>query len=255
MPYLEREGAKIFYEDNGIAEDGRTAILWTHGYGAGSAMWQGQVDAFGDRFRMIRWDVRGHGRSEVPDDMGAFSTEHVIADMTALLDHLCLERVILAGHSLGGFMSLRFHSFYPERVIALILQGSGPGFRNAEAREKWNVIACEKADALEAEGLPALRGGAEAQLCTHISVKALANAARGILTHTDSRVMEHLADITVPTLILVGGDDKHFLGAASYMEKKIAGSRQVVFADAHHGCNVDQPDAVNRALGDFLAGF
>lgn len=255
MPYLERDAAKIYFEDNGTADDTRTAILWTHGYGASSEMWQGQVAAFGHMFRMIRWDVRGHGRSEAPDDMGCFSTEHVIADMLALLDHLGLERVILAGHSLGGFMSLRFRSFYPRRVIGLILQGSGPGFRNAEAREKWNLVACTKADRLEAEGLDALGGGAEARMCTHLSAKGLANAARGILTHTDSRVIESLADITVPTVIIVGADDSNFLGAAEYMEKKIAGATRVVIADAHHGCNVDQPEAVNHALAAYLAAF
>lgn len=255
MPYLEREGAKIYFEDNGTGGVTRTAILMTHGYGASSEMWQGQVAAFGNMFRMVRWDVRGHGRSEVRDDMACFSGEHVIADMAALLDHLGIEKAILAGHSLGGFMSLRFHSFYPERVIGLILQGSGPGFRNAEAREKWNVVACAKADRLEAEGLDALGGGAEAQMCTHLSAKGLANAARGILTHTDSRVMEHLAEIAVPTLVLVGAEDRNFLGAASYMEKKIAGAQHVVIPDAHHGCNVDQPDAVNRALAGFLAAF
>ena len=255
MPYLQRGDAKIFYEDNGTADDARTAILWTHGYGATSEMWQGQVAAFGHMFRLVRWDVRGHGRSEAPDDMAAYSTDHVIADMAALLDDLGLDKVILAGHSLGGFMSLRFHSFYPERVTGLILQGSGPGFRNAEAREKWNLVACEKADRLETEGLDALGGGAEARMCTHLSAKGLANAARGILTHTDSRVIESLAGIAVPTLIIVGAADSNFLGAAEYMEKKIAGATRVVIADAHHGCNVDQPEAVNRALADFLAAF
>ena len=255
MAYLERDRAKIYFEDNGTAGDGRPAILLSHGFGASSGMWQGQVDAFGDRFRMIRWDIRGHGHSEVGDDPALYSQDLSVADMAALLDHLGIEQAILAGHSLGGYLSLRFYAAHPERVIGLILQGTGPGFRNAEAREQWNEYARGRGAQLEAGGLSQLGGGTEVGASTQGSAKGLANAARGILTQADGRVMEILSDIAVPTVVIVGANDTNFLGGSAYMAKKIAGAGHVVIPDAGHGCNIDQPDLVNRALADYLSAF
>lgn len=255
MPYLDRDGAKIFYEDNGTAGDSRTAILMTHGFGATSSMWQGQVDVFGGKFRMIRWDMRGHGKSEVPDDMSKFTQDLSVQDMAALLDHLGIEKAIIAGHSLGGFMSLRFHATYPDRVLGLILQGTGPGFRNAEAREKWNENARGRADKLESEGLDVLGGGAEVGDNEHKSGKSLANAARGMLTHIDAKVIDNMGNINVPTIIIIGEKDTNFIGAGEYMAKKIDGAMHFVIANAGHGCNIEQPAAVNKALADYLAQF
>ena len=255
MPYLERDGAKLFFEDNGQPGDTRTAILWTHGFSAGTGMWRGQVDKFGDRFRMIRWDMRGHGRSETPDDSSCFSQDLTVADMAALLDHLGVERAIIAGHSLGGFMTLRFQATHPDRVIGLILQGTGPGFRNAEAREKWNENARARADKIETGGLAVLSGGAEVGESHQGSAKGLANAARGMLTHVDAKVIDNLSNIDVPTIILVGANDANFIGAGEYMNKKVKDTMHFVIADAGHGCNVEQPEQVNSALAEFFKKF
>lgn len=253
MPTLDRDGVAIYYEDNGQKGDGRTAILLTHGFGASTGMWQGQVETFGDRFRMVAWDMRGHGQSGGPDDLRHYGQDLTVADMAALLDHLGIGKAIIAGHSLGGFMSLRFHAAHPDRVLGLILQGTGPGFRNEAARETWNENARQRADTIEAEGFKG--GGSEVGKGKRGTPKGLANAARGMLAHVDAKVIDSLPDIAVPTIIIVGANDANFLGAAEYMEKKVAGATRLVVPDAGHGCNIDQPEIVNEALEGYLAAF
>jgi pimeloyl-ACP methyl ester carboxylesterase len=173
--------------------------------------------------------------------------------MRALLDHLHLEQAIIAGHSLGGFMSLAFHVAYPQRVQALILQGCGPGYRNAEARATWNARAEQRARALETQGLSALGGGSEVRISTQRSALGLARAARGILAQVDARVIDSLPHIRVPTLIIVGEDDTPFVNGSHYMASRIPHATEVVVQNAAHGVNVDQPEVVNQVLQQFLA--
>ncbi len=88
MPYLDRDDVRLYFEDSG--GDG-FPILLTHGFGASTGMWAGQVAAFKDRYRLIPWDMRGHGLTECPEDLSLYSQAHTEADMGALLDHLAIE--------------------------------------------------------------------------------------------------------------------------------------------------------------------
>jgi pimeloyl-ACP methyl ester carboxylesterase len=218
-------------------------------------MWDGQVAAFADRHRVILWDMRGHGQSGDPRDAALYSQALTVGDMAAVLDASGEERAIIGGLSLGGVMSLAFHLAHPGRVRALVLCDTGPGFRNPEARRQWNERALARADALEAKGLADSGGGAETRLGRHRSAQGLAGAARGMLAQEDSSLIDSLPHIGVPTLVLVGSEDRHFLGAADYMAGKIPGAQKVVIPDAGHAANLDQPAAFNRAVGSFLAGL
>ncbi len=84
MPHLDRDGVKIYYDDHGSGP----AILLSHGYSATSKMWADQVAAFKDRYRVITWDMRGHGESDSPEDQSLYSEAHTVEDMAALLDAL-----------------------------------------------------------------------------------------------------------------------------------------------------------------------
>ncbi|HVB17363.1 MAG TPA: alpha/beta fold hydrolase [Stellaceae bacterium] len=248
MPTLDRDGVSIYYEVHGAGP----AILLSHGYGATCRMWDGQVAAFADRWRLILWDMRGHGKSGDPADMARYSQALTVGDMAALLDASGVEQAIIGGLSLGGVMSLAFHLAHPARVRALVLCDTGPGFRNPEARRQWNARAEARARDLEAKGLADSGGGAETRLGTHRSARGLAGAARGMLVQHDSLLIDSLPGIAVPTLVVVGSEDKHFLGAADYMVGKVAGARKIVIPDAGHASNLDQPAAFNAALGEFL---
>jgi pimeloyl-ACP methyl ester carboxylesterase len=251
MAVAQLNGITIDYQVTG---QGR-AVLMSHGYSATRHMWDGQHAKLGDRYRMISWDMRGHGASDSPSDPARYSHALTVADMKALLDHLGIRRAVIGGLSLGGTMSLEFYVAHPDMVEALILCDTGPGYRNAEARAKWNERAMARATELEARGLEALGGRSREMreaMSHHRSAQGLAHAARGMLAQQDSRVIDSLGSITVPTLVIVGDKDEPFVAPCEYMAKKIPGARLEVVKDAGHSSNLDQPDAFNRVFVGFL---
>jgi pimeloyl-ACP methyl ester carboxylesterase len=253
MPYLDRSGTRIYYEVTGHP-GGKPPLLLSHGYGASSQMWRPNVAALAADRPVITWDMRGHGRSDSPDDPEQYSHAACVADMAALLDAAGTERAVLGGLSLGGFLSLEFVLEHPRRVDAVLLFDTGPGFRSDQARQEWNERAGKTAARLERDGIVALGGSAEADY-GHRSAHGLALAARGMLAQQDGRVMEGLTSVKVPVLVLVGARDKAFLPAADYVTAKIPGATKVVVPDAGHVSNADQPDLFNQAVLEFLAGL
>jgi pimeloyl-ACP methyl ester carboxylesterase len=251
MPTIDRDGVEIHYETHGSGPP----VLLSHRYGATSRMWDGQVAEFADRYRIITWDMRGHGQSGDPADPAAYSHALTVGDMVAVLDACGVEKAVIGGLSLGGVMSLGFHIAHPERVQALVLCDTGPGFRNPDARAAWNERALARAKELEEKGFEAFRGGGETRLGSHRSARGLAGAASGMLAQFDDSLIQSLPTIRVPTLVLVGSEDRNFLAAADYMAAKIAGARKAVIEGAGHAANLDQPQAFNQAVGEFLAGL
>lgn len=211
------------------------------------------MEALKDSYRVITWDMRGHGQSDSPDDQSLYSEEATCGDMAGILRELGIDKAVVGGLSLGGYMSLAFNVRYPEMVIALMLFDTGPGYKNPVGREEWNKTAEARAVAFETKGLESLGRGAEVRIAQHRSAAGLARAARGMLAQFDSRIIESLEHITVPTLVLVGAKDEPFLGATDYMAKKIAGAQRVVIPNAGHAANLDQPEIFNVAAKAFLA--
>ncbi|MFK4720236.1 pimeloyl-ACP methyl ester carboxylesterase [Bradyrhizobium niftali] len=249
MPRIDRDGVGIYYEVHG---DGPPLLL-THGYSSTSAMWHEQVDALAKDHTLVLWDMRGHGQSDYPDDLKAYSEALTVGDMAAILDAIGAKRAIIGGLSLGGYMSLAFTRAYPQRVRALLIIDTGPGFKKDDAREAWNARALATANRLDREGLDVLKAATrERATASHRDAKGLALAARGMLTQRDARVIELLPDIKVPCLIVVGADDTPFLAASDYMTTKIPGAQKVVIPAAGHAVNIDQPKAFVDAVLPFL---
>src|SRR3954468_5922902 len=249
MPKINRDGVNIYYEVHGSGPP----LLLTHGYSSPSVMWQGQIEALSKHHKLVLWDMRGHGQSDYPDDPAAYSEALTVADMSALLDEIGAESAIAGGLSLGGYMSLAFYRAYPERVRALLIIDTGPGFKKDGARDAWNKRAHETGDRFEREGLAVLQSlSRERSTVSHRDASGLARAARGMLAQRNSRVIESLPGITVPTLVVVGADDAPFLAASDYMAAKIPGAKKVVIPAAGHAVNIDQPQAFLDALLPFL---
>jgi len=249
MASLDRNGVKIHYEVHG---KGPTLLL-SHGYSSTSRMWDGQIAALKDRYQVVVWDFRGHGESDYPKDAAQYSEELTVGDMQALLDLVGAKKAIVAGLSLGGYMSLAYHASHPERVRALMLFDTGPGFKKDEARAKWNESARARAARFDAEGLNALNQSDEVKLTRHRDASGLAGAARGMLAQKNDRVIQSLDKVSVPTLVLVGANDTNFLAATDYMAAKIKGSTKAVIPDAGHAANLHQPALFNQAVEAFLA--
>lgn len=251
MPKIDRNGIKLHYEVHGSGP----VLILTHGYSSTSAMWQGQIDALSKHHKLVLWDMRGHGQSDYPDDPSAYSEAHTVADMAALLDEVGARRAIVGGLSLGGYMSLAFYRVHPERVSALLIIDTGPGFKKDDARAAWNRRAHDTGDRFEREGLAVLKSASrERSTVSHREASGLAHAARGMLTQRDARVIESLPDIKVPALVVVGADDAPFLAASDYMAAKIPGARKLVIPAAGHAVNIDQPQAFIDAVLPFLDG-
>jgi len=249
MPKLNRDGVNIHYEIFGSGPP----LLLTHGYSSTSAMWQGQIAALSKRHTLILWDMRGHGQSDYPDDPAAYSEPLTVGDMAALLDKAGAASAIVGGLSLGGYMSLAFYRVHPERVRALLIIDTGPGFRKDDARDAWNRRAHDSADRFERDGLEVLKSlSRERSQVVHRDASGLARAARGMLTQRDAAVIDTLPQIKVPALVVVGADDTPFLAAADYMAAKIPGAKKVVIPAAGHAVNIDQPQAFIEAVLPFL---
>jgi pimeloyl-ACP methyl ester carboxylesterase len=233
MTYLNRADVSIWYEISGV---GNLPLLLSNSFGGTTKLWAPNVEALAADRAVIRWDMRGHGRSDSPASQDAYTAAACVADMAAVLDAAGADRAVLGGLSLGGYLSLAFYRAHPDRVAALVLCDTGPGFRNDDARRQWNDRAYAQAGRLEADGKT-----------------GLARAARGMLAQADASVIDSVPKVGVPTLVLVGSQDAPFLGAASYLAAKIPGATHVVIEGAGHAANADAPEQFNRTVREFLA--
>ena len=247
MVTLNRNGVGIHYELHGEGP----AILLSHGYSATCRMWDGQISAFKDRYKVIVWDMRGHGQSDTPDQ-AAFSETETVADMKAILDACGETSAVIGGLSLGGYMTMAFHLRHVAMCRALMLFDTGPGFKKDEARDAWNLRARQRGDDLEAKGFAALGGSDEVRMSQHRSALGLARAARGMLAQDGPGVINSLPSVAVPTLVLVGANDTPFLAAMDYVAGKIPGGEE----GGDPGCRTCVEPApargVQRGGGGFL---
>lgn len=249
MPKFNRDGVEIYYEVHGEGPP----FLMSHGYSATSQMWRPQIETITRTHSLITWDMRGHGQSDYPEEQAEYSEAATVGDMAALLDHLGHDAAVIGGLSLGGYMSLAFYLACPERVKALVIFDTGPGYKNDQARAAWNETSERTKQNYRENGLEALKSrSTEMASSVHRSAEGLIRAAEGMLKQKDDRVIQLLPNIKVPTLIIVGSEDKPFHAACDYMAAKIPGARKIEIQGAGHAANIDQPERVNEALADFL---
>lgn len=253
MPYAHLNDIGIHYNTS----DGPVPVLLNHGYAATGRMWEPQERALGRDHCVITWDMRGHGETDSPDDPTQYSEALTVEDMRALLEFLGIRRAVVGGLSLGGYISLAFYMKHPDMVSALVLCNTGPGYRNEGARAEWNRMAERLARELEERGLEALGSSAEVRATAgqHRSAQGLAHAARGMLAQFDAHAIDSLPNVQVPTLVVVGERDRMFRNASEYMAAKIPGARLEVIPGAGHAANLDESEAFNRVLREFLASF
>jgi pimeloyl-ACP methyl ester carboxylesterase len=251
MPLVELNGVHINYEEHGSHYG--TPILLTHAYAATLQMWQPQFEALKEH-RVIAWDMRGHGGTDSPPSQDDYTEKLTVEDMASLLRHLGIKQAVIGGLSLGGYISLEFQLAHPEMTRALILCNTGPGYRKDDARAGWNDFSIGYAKRFDEKGLDGLGRGIEIDATRQYqrSAQGLAFAGRGILTQRDAKVMEHLEQIDVPTLLVLGADDARYKGGMEYLGAKVPRAKLVVVEQAGHAVNLYQPAAFNAAVLAFL---
>lgn len=265
------EGNDLYYECHVPDGPAKTPVVFSCAYCTTHENWRGQVAPLVEAGHpVVLWDLRAHGDSPAPEGDAPWSIENVVADLLAVADAAIPgERFVAAGLSFGGLASLHFTKHHPERVAALALVGSGPGFKNPEAAAGWAAQVERTASFLEKRGfadfvngragttcignrpeLPAARAAAKPIIAQ--SVPGVARFGREV-SGPAPPVMDELAGMDVPALVLVGADDKPFKRAGEVMAAKLPRARHVVIEDAGHIVNIEQAEAFNAALLDFLA--
>ncbi len=264
--YVTVNGTRLYYE---VMGEGHPLVLIHGGY-MDRRMWDDQFTLFANHYRVIRYDVRGFGKSELPQ------VPYVDRqDLYELLRALEVERTYLLGLSLGGEIAIDFTLEYPSMVDALVLVGasvSGAPVLQLYTEEQLKQRRLQEEPlkkAMSARDIPALvealmnnptlvpspaypepRLRVRQNLSEYSFVWLLDPAPRQKI---DPPAWERLSTIQVPTLLIVGSDDDILLHRiADKLEQDIAGARRVVIPETHHMPNMEKPEEFNRIVLDFL---
>ena len=255
--FAEVNGTRLYYESRGSGP----AVVLLHGGLNDSRLWDAQMAPLSKRFRVVRYDLRGFGRSNA-EPVEFWPTE----DLRALLDFLKIEQATLVGLSLGGIIAADFALEHPARVRSLVLVGPGlRGFKTTPDEKTLNayrVGAREGAEKyfeafLESPLLAGLRARPEAREAMRRMMvenhKAIAYISAGHSQSPEPPTAERLGQIKAPTLVVVGSlDGRNLLDIADTLAAKVPGARKVTIPGASHHPPVETPAELNRILLDFL---
>jgi pimeloyl-ACP methyl ester carboxylesterase len=254
--FAEVNGTRLSYEIVGRGP----AVVLIHGGLVDSRLWDDQMKDFSKQCRVVRYDLRGFGKSA--DVSEPFSH---IEDLRALLDVLKIQRATLVGLSLGGIVAADFALEYPERIDRLVLVG--PGLRgDKQPPPKESVAAWEAASRgaepfAEATLRSGLYTGVQPGTVIHTRLrqmlldnfKAVSSFRPGFLKYPEPPTIERLEKIKAPTLVVIGDRDAPNLkNIADLLAQKIPGARKVLINDASHHPPVEQPKQFNKVVLDFI---
>jgi pimeloyl-ACP methyl ester carboxylesterase len=189
------------------------------------------MEALAPRHRVIAIDLLGHGDSPIPDDPAAYTRDAALSDIDDVIATL-EEPPVLVGHSLGGYLALAHAATRPGATRAIVVLNTGPGYRDAEKREAWNDRTRRNAH----------RFGVPEQVTT-------------LNLQEDSVVMDRLSEMTVPTLVLAGDQDRpEYTASGQYLERKMPHARLQVIEGGEHSMHETTHAAdVVAAIESFIA--
>lgn len=261
--FLDLATTRLYYEDMGEG----LPVIMIHGGFINNKMWDEQFGVLARDYRVIRYDVRGHGLSV--SDSVAFNDRD---DLARLMDHLHVEKAVLMGLSMGGYIATDFTLEHPDRVVGLVLAGpglTGYAFDSPECNEYikklmevfgdvdkridcfaryWFVGPYREPGDVD----PVLLAREREMLESSYNRWQIAMLETPLVPVAAGR----LAEINVPTLALVGSVDMPDIhGIVDKMEKEIPGARKVVIDGAAHMLNMEKPDEFNRVVLEFLASI
>ena len=242
--------------------EGAPVVMLSHSLASSMLMWKPQLKALEPHFRVLRYDMRGHGGSEAPE--GAYTLEMLAEDAVALLDALGIDGVHFVGLSIGGMIGQGLALNHASRLKSLVLCDT-----SAVMPSEAQPILQQRIEAARQNGMAEQVDGTLERWFTPEYLKAnppevemirqqirstplagyigCSEALRGL------NYLERLPEITLSTLIIVGEEDPGTpVAAAEAIHERIAGSRLVILPSARHLSNIEQAEAFNRALLDFL---
>jgi len=257
---IKVNGIETNYELTG--KEAAPVVMLSHSLGSSLLMWDPQVEALGKHFRLLRYDIRGHGESDAP--AGAYTLEQLGNDALALMDALHIGAVHWVGLSMGGMIGQVLGLNHPHRLLSLALCDTAAVIPQ-EAQPLWD----ERIAAARQMGMQALVQGTLERWFTNsyldrnppwvarIREQFLATPVEGFIgcseaiRHLD--YLDRLSRIKTATLIMVGEEDPGTpIAASEAMHERIADSSLVVLPSAAHLSNIEQAQAFNKALLKFL---
>jgi 3-oxoadipate enol-lactonase len=267
VPYLNTNGIVTYFEDSAPAGDSGPAVVLIHGHSVDLRMWDEQVSALtAAGFRVIRYDVRGHGSTTAPTT--GYTWENYAADLADLLDQLDVDAAHVVGLSMGGGIALQFALDFPGRVLSLTLADSAlPGFAYSDdfSSQIEALVA-----AVRAEGP---RAALERLWLTHPlfdglrrfpdrfqRVREMVLAYPAADYHEGAvpagyapAVIDRLQEVAAPALVVVGEMDiPDFHLVADILAENLPHARKLVLPDCGHVPPLEQPHAFNEVLIAFL---
>ncbi len=257
---IKANGIRMNYELSG--KKGAPVVVLSHSLSSGLLMWNPQMDALNPYFQVLRYDTRGHGASDAPS--GSYTLELLAEDVIGLLDALGMDRVHFVGLSMGGMIGQCLALNHPHRLKSLTLCDTA-SIVPVEAQPIWQ----ERMDKVSKKAMEALfeetmeRWFTPAFLRRNppmvklIREQILATPVAGYIGCAEAirrlNYLDRISEIKTPTLIMVGEDDPGTpVSASEAMHKRITNSKLVVLPSARHLSNVEQTNAFNSALLNFL---
>ncbi len=254
--YAVINGATLYYETAGSGEP----VIFVHGMGLDCSMWDGQFSTFADNYHVIRYDLRGFGRSSIPTGDYAHHT-----DLYALMQHFGIQKANLVGLSMGGRVVIDFAITYPGAVKSLtMVDAVVHGYQAKEnvstlavgnaARERGPKAANEmwlKHDLF----IPANKNHAVAAQLKNIidNYSGWHWVNKNPWIPIEPQAIQQVHKITAPSLVIAGEQDlEDFHAIATLLHEKIAGSKKVVMMGVGHMPNMEDPDTFNNHVRSFL---
>ncbi len=255
-------GVRVAYQANG--QENRPALLLVHGFPLDSGMWDAQLEGLADRARVIAPDLRGHGRSDVPPP--PYSMEQHADDLAELLDTLGVRKAVVAGLSMGGYVTLAFWRRHPERVAGLALVDTRASADTPEVRDGRTATI----ERVRERGVQVLAEEMLPRMLTpeNLAAERLVGAVREIMLRQPAAGMiaalaamreradetATLAGITAPAIVVAGEHDVITPPEiAVTMAKQIPEARSVLIMHAGHMSPMENPHEVNMALSELLS--
>lgn len=268
MPTASIDGVKLYYEITGSGYP----LLFSHEFAGDYRSWEPQVRYFARRYQVITYNARGYPPSDVPEEVRAYSQAQAAEDIVGLLRHLNIPQAHLVGLSMGGYAVLHVGLSHSELVRSMVVAGCGYG-SVAGDREKFQQDSGQIAQRLEREGMAPVaaiyakgptrvqfedkdpRGWREfaEQLAGHSAIGS-ALTLRGVQGQRPSvyALEAQMRQCHVPTLIISGDEDEPCLEPGLFMKRTIPTAGLLIMPKSGHTINLEEPDAFNRAVSDFL---
>jgi pimeloyl-ACP methyl ester carboxylesterase len=270
MPHATTpDGVKLYFEEAGTG----TPILFVHEYCGDWRSWEPQMRFFSRRHRCITYSFRGYPGSDVPVAPEMYGQRHAVDDARHLLDHLKISAAHIVGLSQGAFATAHFGRLYTSRALSLTLAGVGSGAER-EGHERFKKDARTTAELIRKEGAAKYAAGLTgnptrsrfkakdprgfAEFIRHLSEHPDVGAANTMAEYQGKRPSLHDFEedwrkLDLPVLIVCGDEDEPCLQPSLYLKRVLANAGLAMFAKTGHTVNIEEPDAFNRELWNFIA--